>query len=93
MSKSDQTSAGRSAAAADPGPGPAGLYDVGRLAARLGITTASLRNAKLRGAEWLPTPLGELNGGSVWAADDLADIESNRRPPGRPRAADARQAN
>lgn len=91
MSEREHASAGRSAEPADPGPGPADLYDVGRLAARLGITANSLRNAKLRGAEWLPAPVGELNGGAVWAADDLAGIEDRRRPPGRPRSAGTKQ--
>ena len=79
-------SASRPATGADPGPGPAGLYDVGRLAQRLGLEPASLRNARLRGVDWLPAPLGELNGGAVWSAADLEGIEERRRPPGRPRS-------
>jgi hypothetical protein len=86
MSEREQTSAGRPVGPADPGPGPAGLYDVARLAARLGITTTSLRNARLRGVPWLPEPVGLVNGGPVWRATDLEGIEERRRPPGRPPA-------
>jgi hypothetical protein len=70
---------------ADPGPGPGGLYDPARLAARLGIDVASLRNARLREVPWLPPPAGWLNGGPVWKAKDLVGIEEKRRGPGRPR--------
>jgi len=86
MSELEESSAGRPVGPADPGPGPAGLYDVARLAARLGITPTSLRNARLRGVPWLPDPLGFVNGGPVWRAADLEGIEERRRPPGRPPA-------
>lgn len=69
----------------DPGPGPQGLYDVARLAQRLGIERTSLRNARLRGVDWLPAPAGTLNGGPVWTANSLEGIEDRRRGPGRPR--------
>lgn len=68
----------------DPGPGPGGLYDVARLAQRLGITRGALGNARRRGVPWLPAPVGQINGGPVWAAVDLAGIEDQRRGPGRP---------
>lgn len=62
----------------DPGPGPAGLYDAPRLAQRLGLTTARLRQARAKGEPWLPVPLGELNGGAVWAGAALTGIEERR---------------
>ncbi|WP_125778269.1 hypothetical protein [Antribacter gilvus] len=74
----------RSSENTDPGPGPAGLYDVQRLAARLGCTPGTLRNARLRGADWLPEPIDWLNGGPVWTAASLEGIELRRRGPGRP---------
>ncbi|HLT83489.1 hypothetical protein JN535_19020 [Cellulosimicrobium cellulans] len=86
MSEFKEPPADRPAAPADPGPGPAGLYDAARLAARLGIATSSLRNSRLRGVPWLPEPVGILNGGPVWRAADLEGIEDRRRPPGRPPA-------
>ncbi|WP_401001039.1 hypothetical protein [Agromyces sp. GXQ0307] len=86
MSGRNTSSAGRPVAGVDPGPGPADLYDVGRLAMRLGVTPATLRTTRRRGVTWLPAPIGELNGGAVWAAKDLEGIEERRRPPGRPRA-------
>lgn len=86
MSEREETSAGRPVGAADPGPGPAGLYDVARLAARLGITTTTLRSARNRAVPWLPEPIGFVNGGPVWRATDLEGIEERRRPPGRPPA-------
>lgn len=69
----------------DPGPGPGGLYDVARLAQRLGMAHASLRSARHRGADWLPKAEGQLNGGPVWTAASLEGIEDRRRGPGRPR--------
>ena len=69
----------------DPGPGPRGLYDSSRLAARLGIKVTSLRNARLRGVDWLPKPVGELNNGPVWSVESLEGIEERARQAGRPR--------
>lgn len=69
----------------DPGPGPEGLYDVARLAQRLGMARSTLRNARLRKVDWLPAPVGTLNAGPVWSARSLEGIEDRRRGPGRPR--------
>lgn len=62
----------------DPGPGPGNLYDAPRLAQRLGITSATLRQHRKAGAPWLAAPAGTLNGGLVWNADELRDIEEKR---------------
>ena len=62
----------------DPGPGPGNLYDAPRLAARLGITPATLRQHRAAGAPWLAPPAGTLNGGAVWEAGALADVETRR---------------
>lgn len=86
VSEREESGVDRPVGPADPGPGPAGLYDVGRLAARLGITTTTLRSARNRGVPWLPEPIGFVNGGPVWRAADLDGIEERRRPPGRPPA-------
>ncbi|MBT0993916.1 hypothetical protein KIN34_06400 [Cellulomonas sp. DKR-3] len=63
----------------DPGP-VEGLYDAPRLAQRLGITTATLRQHRLTTPRpaWLPEPAGELNGGAVWRAQDLRKVEELR---------------
>lgn len=68
----------------DPGPGPAGLYDARRLAERLGVSTARLRQARAKAEPWLPAPAGELNGGAVWHATDLAQVEQRRTDDLRP---------
>lgn len=68
----------------DPGPGPAGLYDAPRLAQRLGLTTARLRQARAKGEAWLPAPAGELNGGAVWHGAALTGIEQRRTDQLRP---------
>ena len=62
------------------------LYDVGRLAARLGVGPSTVRVWLSRRVPWLPAPDGRLNGGAVWRASTLLDIEERRTPgrPGRP---------
>lgn len=73
------------AGARDPGPGPGDLYDVPRLAERLGVSTKSLRQAIRRDVEWIGAPAGELNGGPVYLASTIQGIEQRRRGRGRPR--------
>jgi hypothetical protein len=59
------------------------LYDIGRLADRLGVEHATIRVWLSRKVPWLPRPDGRLNGGAVWRASTLEGIEE-RRSPGRP---------
>ena len=59
------------------------LYDIGRLADRLGVEHATIRVWLSRKVPWLPAPDGRLNGGAVWRASTLDGIEE-RRAPGRP---------
>ncbi|HEY8718569.1 hypothetical protein [Pengzhenrongella sp.] len=59
------------------------LYDIGRLADRLGVEHATIRVWLSRKVPWLPPPDGRLNGGAVWRASTLEGIE-DRRLPGRP---------
>ena len=59
------------------------LYDIGRLADRLGVEHATIRVWLSRKVPWLPAPDGRLNGGAVWRATTLDGIEQ-RRAPGRP---------
>ena len=59
------------------------LYDIGRLADRLGVEHATIRAWIHRQVPWLPAPDGRLNGGAVWRASTLEGIEQ-RRAPGRP---------
>lgn len=59
------------------------LYDIGRLADRLGVEHATIRVWLSRKVPWLPAPDGRLNGGAVWRASTLEGIET-RRTPGRP---------
>jgi len=59
------------------------LYDIGRLAHRLGVEHATIRVWLARKVPWLPAPDGRLNGGAVWRASTLDGIEE-RRAPGRP---------
>jgi len=59
------------------------LYDIGRLADRLGVEHATVRVWLSRKVPWLPAPDGRLNGGAVWRASTLDGIEE-RRAPGRP---------
>lgn len=59
------------------------LYDIGRLADRLGVEHATIRVWLSRKVPWLPAPDGRLNGGAVWRATTLEGIEE-RRTPGRP---------
>jgi hypothetical protein len=68
---------------AEPQRGLDDLYDIGRLAARLGVEHATIRVWLSRKVPWLPAPDGRLNGGAVWRATTLAGIEE-RRTPGRP---------
>lgn len=59
------------------------LYDIGRLAERLGVEHATIRVWLSRKVPWLPAPDGRLNGGAVWRASTLEGIEE-RRHRGRP---------
>ncbi|MGN8247185.1 hypothetical protein ACTHAM_000857 [Cellulomonas soli] len=59
------------------------LYDIGRLADRLGVEHATIRVWLSRKVPWLPAPDGRLNGGAVWRASTLEGIEE-RRCKGRP---------
>lgn len=58
------------------------LFDIGRLADRLGVEHSTIRVWLSRKVPWLPAPDGRLNGGAVWRASTLAGIEE-RRAPGR----------
>jgi hypothetical protein len=91
-----------SAPAAAPSHGLDDLYDIGRLADRLGVEHATIRVWLSRRVPWLPQPDGRLNGGAVWRASTLEGIEQRRRPgrPGRkpkfvpaPEAADVPRTN
>ena len=67
-------------------PAPRGLddlYDIARLADRLGVEHATIRVWLSRKVPWLPPPDGRLNGGAVWRAETLLGVEERRRP-GRP---------
>ncbi|QTE29772.1 hypothetical protein [Pengzhenrongella sicca] len=68
---------------ARPSQGLDDLYDIGRLADRLGVEHATIRVWLSRKVPWLPAPDGKLNGGAVWRAATLDGIEE-RRAPGRP---------
>lgn len=59
------------------------LYDIARLADRLGVEHATVRVWLSRRVPWLPPPDGRLNGGAVWRAETLDGLEDRRRP-GRP---------
>ena len=59
------------------------LYDIARLADRLGVEHATIRVWLSRKVPWLPQPDGRLNGGAVWRATTLEGIEM-RRERGRP---------
>lgn len=65
-----------------PSHGLDDLYDIGRLADRLGVEHATIRVWLSRKVPWLPPPDGRLNGGAVWRATTLEGIEE-RRTPGR----------
>jgi hypothetical protein len=65
-----------------PSHGLDDLYDIGRLADRLGVEHATVRVWLSRKVPWLPPPDGRLNGGAVWRASTLEGIEQ-RRTPGR----------
>jgi hypothetical protein len=69
--------------APSPAQGLDDLYDIGRLADRLGVEHATIRVWLSRKVPWLPRPDGRLNGGAVWRAASLEGIEE-RRAPGRP---------
>lgn len=61
-----------------------GLVDATQLAGRLGVTKATIRSWRSRGAEWLPKPVGRLDG-YVWREEDLIGIEELiPEGPGRP---------
>lgn len=68
---------------ATPSRGLDDLYDIGRLADRLGVEHATIRVWLSRKVPWLPAPDGRLNGGAVWRATTLEGIEQ-RRCKGRP---------
>ncbi|MBO3085067.1 hypothetical protein [Cellulomonas fengjieae] len=59
------------------------LYDIARIADRLGVEHATIRVWLSRKVPWLPPPDGRLNGGAVWRATTLEGIEL-RRERGRP---------
>ena len=59
------------------------LFDIARLADRLGVEHATIRVWLSRKVPWLPQPDGRLNGGAVWRATTLEGIET-RRERGRP---------
>ena len=69
--------------AAAPVRGLDDLYDIARLAERLGVEHATIRVWLSRKVPWLPQPDGRLNGGAVWRATTLEGIEM-RRERGRP---------
>ncbi|MFC8190979.1 hypothetical protein ACFUMH_04875 [Cellulomonas sp. NPDC057328] len=76
--------------AAQPAPQADGgglddLYDIARLARRLGVEHATIRVWLSRKVPWLPPPDGRLNGGAVWRASTLEGVEERRfrRRPGR----------
>ncbi|MDQ0372243.1 hypothetical protein [Cellulomonas humilata] len=69
--------------AAAPARGLDDLYDIARLAERLGVEHATIRVWLSRKVPWLPQPDGRLNGGAVWRATTLDGIEI-RRERGRP---------
>ena len=70
---------------ASDGGGLDDLYDIARLARRLGVENATIRVWLSRKVPWLPPPDGRLNGGAVWRATTLEGIEDRRyrRRPGR----------
>ena len=70
---------------ASDGGGLDDLYDIARLARRLGVENATIRVWLSRKVPWLPPPDGRLNGGAVWRATTLDGIENRRyrRRPGR----------
>lgn len=67
----------------DATPHPAAYTDVAGLAARLGVTTATIRQHIAAGVPWLPAPT-KLAGRWVWLTSDLDGIEQRRRGPGNP---------
>ncbi len=72
-------------AAQPDGGGLDDLYDIARLARRLGVEHATIRVWLSRKVPWLPPPDGRLNGGAVWRASTLEGVEERRfrRRPGR----------
>lgn len=61
-----------------------GLVDSSELARRLGVSKATIRSWRSRGADWLPEPVGRLDG-FVWREEDLVGIEEIiPAGPGRP---------
>lgn len=57
-----------------------GLIDSHGLARELGVSPATIRSWRKRGAEWLPEPVGELSG-AVWRVSDLEALKA-RMPSG-----------
>lgn len=51
-----------------------GLIDGKGLAAMLGVSPATVRSWRNRGVDWLPDPIGRLDG-LVWREQDIADIK------------------
>jgi hypothetical protein len=95
VDSTEHTGAVTPAASMPPQHGLDDLYDIGRLADRLGVEHATIRVWLSRKVPWLPAPDGRLNGGAVWRASTLDGIETRRTPgrPGRkPRAAAAHLA-
>jgi hypothetical protein len=83
LDSTEQTGAVASADSTPRQHGLDDLYDIGRLADRLGVEHATIRVWLSRKVPWLPAPDGRLNGGAVWRASTLEGIET-RRTPGRP---------
>lgn len=53
-----------------------GLIDSKGLARELGVSPATIRSWRNRGAKWLPEPVGELTG-AVWRVSDLEDLKAH----------------
>ncbi len=88
MTADDDRSPARVAAPTADGNGLDDLYDIARLARRLGVEHATIRVWLSRKVPWLPPPDGRLNGGAVWRATTLAGVEERRfrgRPGRKPR--------
>lgn len=72
---------------ATPTPTPVGgLYDQALLADLLGMSRGALRTARSRRPEDFLPPIGELNGGPVWQAENAQEWATRyvKRAPGRP---------
>ena len=64
-------------------PRPDAYTDVAGLAARLGVTRATIRQHIANGVAWLPRPT-KLGHAWVWLTADLDGIEGRRPAPGNP---------